>query len=54
MGARDTLHVDSDQCRQLCRMMILEGSLTPEDFISNDAGELEAQLTAFRKKLMDA
>lgn len=53
LGARDVLNVDSDQCRQIVRLMVLEGFLSPDDFVSNNAEELEAQLAAFRKKLMD-
>ena len=50
MGARDVLNTDSSKCRHIFRMMILEGFLSPEEFISNSTEELEAQLEAFRKK----
>lgn len=51
MGARDVLNADSDQCRHILRMMVLEGFLSPEDFVSNSTEELEAQLEAFRTKI---
>jgi len=51
MGARDVLNVDSDHCRELVRLMVLEGFISADTFVSGSAEELEAQLDAFRKKL---
>ena len=51
MGARDVLNVDSERCRELVRLMVLEGFISADTFVSATAEELEAQLDAFRKKL---
>jgi len=52
MGARDVLNADSDKCRQTFRMMVLEGFLSPEEFVSSSKEELETRVEAFRKKLV--
>ena len=51
MGARDVLNVDSERCRELVRLMVLEGFISADTFVSATAEELEARLDAFRKKL---
>jgi hypothetical protein len=52
MGSRDVLNADSDKCRQTFRMMVLEGFLSPEEFVSSSKEELETRVEAFRKKLV--
>jgi len=40
-----------ERCRELVRLMVLEGFISADTFVSATAEELEAQLDAFRKKL---
>ena len=51
MGARDVLNVDSVRCREIFRLMVLEGFISPGNFVSGSAEELNAQCDAFRTKL---
>jgi hypothetical protein len=51
MGARELLNLDSQHCRRGLRLMIMDGVISPVEFLASSPDDLNEKLAAFKNRI---